>query len=268
MDRSYELHQGDQPLLISLPHDGTEIPHSIAQRMHQHALSVPDTDWHTGLFYLPLAKALGASVIRPRWSRYVVDLNRPADGKPLYPGRTETGLLPLVGFDEQPLYRPGQEPTQVEQAERVECYWRPYHQALTAELARLRQQHGRALLWEGHSIRSVCPMFFDGQLTDLNLGTADGHSAADELLANLMRVLGQQARFSAVANGRFKGGFITRHFGQPETGMHAVQLEMTQVSYMDEAPPFAWEPERAAPAQAVVLDLLRTALDWISSDRD
>jgi len=263
MEGPYELLEGDQPLLISVPHDGTEIPSAIAQRMHRRARSVPDTDWHTGEFYSPLASALGASLIRPRWSRYVVDLNRPADGKPLYPGRAETGLLPLVGFDGEPLYLPGEEPGNAEQAERVDVYWRPYHQALADELARLAIKHPRVLLWEGHSIRSVCPMFFEGQLTDLNLGTADGNSADDELLAQLMQQLGLQQRFRAVANGRFKGGFITRHFGRPANGVHAVQLEMTQVSYMNESPPFAWEPERAAAAQATVGRMLETALGWI-----
>ena len=263
-DAAFQLTCGKQPLLISLPHDGTEIPPAIAARMQPWASAVADTDWHVGRFYQPLAQALGASLIRPRWSRYVIDLNRPADGKPLYPGRTETGLLPLVGFDGRALYLEGQQPDEAEQQGRVEAYWRPYHQALAAELTRLRQFHDRVLLWEGHSIRSVCPMFFEGTLSDFNLGTADGASASGQLLAKLCAELDQQDGYRWVANGRFKGGYITRQYGQPETGIHAVQMEMTQACYMDERPPFPWDAERAAPAQQVVAKLLEVALGWIS----
>ncbi len=264
MTSAYTLHQGSQPLLISLPHDGTAIPPAIAERMQPWALQVADTDWHVGRFYQPLAVALGASLIRPHWSRYVVDLNRPADGAPLYPGRAETGLLPLTAFDGRALYRPTCEPDLSDQQARVEAYWQPYHGALAAEIERLRSQYGSVLLWEGHSIRSICPMFFEGRLSDFNLGTADGASAADGLLRKLTQRLDAVAGDRWVANGRFKGGFITRRYGNPSDGVHAVQMEMTQDSYMDEAPPFPWDAERAAATQQIVGDLLRVALAWVS----
>ena len=165
---AFTLHRGSAPLLISLPHDGSALPDDIAARMTPAARRVPDTDWHVGRLYA-FAEALGASILRPRWSRYVVDLNRPADGAALYPGRRETGLVPTITFAGEAIYRDGHEPDAAETAARVDTYWRPYHAALAGELARLRERHGRVVLWEGHSIRSVVPMFFDGRLPDLEL---------------------------------------------------------------------------------------------------
>src|SRR5690606_29448868 len=171
----FTLHRGSAPLLISVPHDGTEIPAAVAARMTPAGRRVADTDWHVGRLYA-FATELGASLIQPRFSRYVVDLNRPPDGQPLYPGRQETGLCPTLTFSGDAIYPDGQQPGRAEIAQRVERYWRPYHAALQQELARLKARHGRVVLWEGHSIRSVVPMFFSGQLPDLNLGTADGGS--------------------------------------------------------------------------------------------
>src|SRR5690242_17225175 len=151
------LTRGTAPLLISLPHDGSTIPADIAGRMTPQARRSLDTDWHVGRLYAPLAEALGASVLRPSLSRYVVDLNRPADGHALYPGRRETGLVSTIGFDGAPLYVTGGEPDADEVARRVAQYWQPYHDALSDELARLVREHGRVVLWEGHSIRSRVP---------------------------------------------------------------------------------------------------------------
>ena len=256
----FTLERGTAPLLISLPHDGSEIPGEIAARMLPDARRSTDTDWHVGLLYAPLARALGASLLRPRLSRYVVDLNRPADGHALYPGRRETGLVSTVGFDGAPLYRDGEEPDAAEIARRVEDCWRPYHAALAEELARLRDEHGRVVLWEGHSIRSVVPMLFDGRLPDFNLGTADGASCGDLLQQRLAGCLAAQRRYTHVVNGRFKGGYITRHYGRPAEGVQAVQLELAQCNYMDEDS-FAYRPELAAPVQALIGELLRACLD-------
>lgn len=260
----FTLHHGTAPLLVSLPHDGTAIPDEIAARMTPQALRVPDTDWHVGLLY-DFAKALGASVIAPRWSRYVVDLNRPPDGHALYPGRSETGLVPSNTFASEPIYRPGSGPDAQEIVARVETYWRPYHAALQQELLRLREAHGRAVLWDGHSIRSRVPMFFDGQLPDFNLGTANGASCSPALQARLARVLEQLASpassaYSHVVNGRFKGGHITRHYGNPAEHIEAVQLELAQCTYMDEDS-FEYEPDRAAGVQRVIRALLETCLE-------
>lgn len=254
----YRLDRGTAPLLISLPHDGSHIPDDIAARMHPAARRSSDTDWHVARLYAPLAQALGASLLHPLASRYVVDLNRPADGHALYPGKRETGLVPTIGFDGEPLYREG-EPDAAEVQRRVNDYWHPYHAALQQELARLRALHGRVVLWEGHSIRSRVPMLFDGRLPDLNLGTADGASCSPSLQQRLESVLRAQERFDFAVNGRFKGGYITRQYGRPNDGVDAVQLEMTQCNYMDEES-FAWDEGKAVILRAAIEPLLRTCL--------
>ena len=172
---TYTLHRGTAPLLISLPHDGTAVPADIAARLTDSARRVPDTDWHVSKLY-DFARGLGASIIIPKYSRYVIDLNRPPDDVSLYPGQNTTGLCPHVQFSGEPVYRDGQDPDEAEMEERVERYWRPYHRALAGELQRIHAQHGRAGLWEGHSIRGVVPFLFEGRLPDLNLGTAGGIS--------------------------------------------------------------------------------------------
>jgi N-formylglutamate deformylase len=257
---TFTLHQGSAPLLISLPHDGSFIPDDLAARLRPAARRAPDTDWHVGRLYLPLAEALGAGVIRPRASRYVIDLNRPSDGHALYPGQRETGLVPTIGFDGEPLYLDGQEPDAAEIQQRINDYWRPYHQALAHEIARLRERHGRVVLWEGHSIRSRVPMLFEGRLPDLNLGTADGASCTPALQAKLDASLKAQSDYGFVINGRFKGGYITRHYAAPGQGVQAVQLELAQLNYMDEES-FAYDEAKAARLQPLILALLRLCLE-------
>ncbi|HZX71677.1 MAG TPA: N-formylglutamate deformylase [Rhodanobacter sp.] len=257
---TFTLHRGRVPLLISLPHDGSFIPAEMAARMHPAARRSPDTDWHVARLYEPLAETLGASVLKPQVSRYVVDLNRPADGHALYPGQRETGLVPRVGFDGEPLYRDGDEPDAAEIERRVTDYWQPYHQALSQELARLCAAHGRAVLWEGHSIRGRVPMLFEGKLPDLNLGTATGTSCGELLQSRLQACLESQSRFSVAVNGRFKGGYITRHYGRPDAGVQAVQLELVQLNYMDEAS-FQYDESKAPQVQAQIEQLLRICLD-------
>ncbi|MBN8946221.1 MAG: N-formylglutamate deformylase [Rhodanobacter sp.] len=257
---TFTLHRGRVPLLISLPHDGSFIPADIAARMPPAARRSPDTDWHVARLYEPLAEALGASVLKPAASRYVVDLNRPADGHALYPGQRETGLVPLIGFDGEPLYCDGDAPDAAEVQRRINEYWQPYHDALAQELARLRAEHGRVVLWEGHSIRSRVPMLFEGRLPDFNLGTANGASCDAALQMRLADGLQAQSRFSVAINGRFKGGYITRHYGRPDAGVQAVQLELVQLNYVDEAS-FAYDASKASQVQALIESLLRTCLD-------
>lgn len=255
---TYTLERGSAPLLVSLPHDGSAIPDDIAACMHPRARQAPDTDWHVGKLYA-FACELGASIIRPYWSRYVVDLNRPPDGHSLYPGQRGTGLVPEVMFDDRPIYLDGQAPDAGEVAVRVDAYWRPYHAALKQELARLHSEHGRAVLWEGHSIRSEVPMLFDGRLPDFNLGTAAGSSCRHALSKALDAVLKDQSDYTHVLDGRFKGGYITRHYGNPDAGIDAVQLELAQINYMDEDS-FQYLPERAAQVQGIIRSLLETCL--------
>ena len=254
----FTLHQGHAPLLVSLPHDGIALPEDLANRMTPEARGVPDTDWFVGRLY-DFARRLGASLLVPVQSRYVIDLNRPPDDLSLYPGQNTTGLCPVQRFTGGPVYLPGEEPSPKEVAERVQRYWRPYHDALAGELARLRAVHGRALLWEGHSIRSNVPFLFDGRLPDFNLGTAAGTSCSPALQARIEAVLAAQSDYTWVANGRFKGGYITRHHGRPAEGVDAVQLELAQCTYMDESTG-RYQHERAAKVQALVEKMLDAAL--------
>ncbi len=226
------LRQGRVPLLISLPHAGFEIPVDQRSRYTERALASEDTDWHLEAVYAPIAEALGASLLVPRWSRYLIDLNRPDDDQPMYAGANNTGLCPLTHFDGAALYRPGQEPDKAERQRRVQAYWRPYHQTLEAELQRLKAAHGRALLWDGHSIESELPWLFEGRLPELNLGSNQGAACGPAALQAVAAVLAGQQDYSQVVDGRFKGGHITRRYGRPGDGVQALQMEMVQAVYM------------------------------------
>ncbi len=260
MSDVFTLHPGSAPLLVSLPHDGSAIPAELAARMAPESRRAPDTDWHVSRLYA-FAREHGASMLVPHWSRYVIDLNRGEDDTSLYPGQNTTGLCPLVGFSGEPIYLPGEAPDGAEVTERIERYWRPYHAALRNELDRLHAQHGRVVLWEAHSIRGDgLPFLFDGRLPDLNVGTAAGASCSAALQQRIEALLADQSSYDWVANGRFKGGHITRHYGMPARGIDAVQLEISQRCYMDEAS-FAYDEAKAAELQVVLRRLLQAALD-------
>ncbi|HEY9238441.1 MAG TPA: N-formylglutamate deformylase [Burkholderiaceae bacterium] len=246
---------GTAPLLVSFPHAGTEIPEAIAARMTPEALQRADVDWHLPQLY-DFVRALGASTLAARYARHVIDLNRPPEDTSLYPGQDVTGLLPLDTFRKEPLYRAGAAPTPGETEQRRATYWQPYHDALRAELARLRRLHDTVVLWDAHSICSVMPRFFTGKLPDLNLGTADGRSCAPQVQAAADGVMAAQSRFTHVSNGRFKGGYITRHYGRPDDGVHALQLEICQSTYMDESAPFAYRADLAAQLRPLLERLL------------
>ena len=258
----FRFRQGTRPLLISMPHVGTHVPPVLAARFTAEAQRVPDTDWHLERLY-DFADELGASVLVATHSRYVIDLNRPPDGASLYPGQSVTGLCPVDTFDDTPLYAAGDLPGEAEIAARREAIWQPYHAQLAAELARLKAAHGTIALWDAHSIRSVLPRFFEGKLPDLNLGTADGKSCDPALAATLLGIATSNPGYTGVLNGRFKGGHITRQYGNPAGGVHAVQLEMTQSSYMQEALPFAYLPQVAAGVQPQVRRMLEAVLDFV-----
>lgn len=250
--------QGSIPLLISVPHSGVHIPSDISARMTPAALATPDTDWHVDRLY-SFAEGLGAHMLVATHSRFVVDLNRPATDENLYPGQNTTGLCPVDTFNEEPVYKdPDDRPDAEEIAHRVDTYWRPYHNKLAETLATIKAQYGYALLWDAHSIRSEVPRFFDGRLPDLNLGTANGKSCAARLAETLLETAKTAEGFSAVLNGRFKGGYITRQYGQPEENIHAVQLELSQITYMDEAPPFSYRPDLANRIRPVLQQLIET----------
>jgi N-formylglutamate deformylase len=253
------FHRGTRPLLVSMPHTGTYLPPQIAARLTPAGREIHDTDWHLGRLY-DFAVGMGASILIATHSRYVVDLNRPPDGSSLYPGQSVTGLCPVDTFDNAPLYGQGALPDDAEIAARREALWHPYHDQLAAELARIKSHHAIAVLWDAHSIRSVVPRFFDGKLPDFNLGTADGASCAPALEQELIAIANAAPGFSAVLNGRFKGGHITRHYGRPSQNVHAVQLELTQCSYMQETMPFDYLPEAAQRAQQTLRAMLEAVL--------
>ena len=263
---AFTLHRGTRPLLVSMPHVGTHLPASVSQRLTAEARTVPDTDWHLERLY-DFARELGASVLAATHSRYVVDLNRPPDNANLYPGQDTTGLCPVDTFDKTPLYADGNGPDDAEIAARRDAIWRPYHQALADELARLKTEHGTVALWDAHSIRSVLPRFFDGKLPDFNLGTANGDSCDAALAAQLQEQASAVPGHTAVLNGRFKGGYITRQYGKPAAGVHAVQLELSQCAYMAEVYPFAYDEARATALQPALRGMLATVLEFVGSRR-
>jgi N-formylglutamate deformylase len=256
----YRFSEGTTPLLVSMPHVGTHIPQALRGRMTEAALAVPDTDWHVDRLYDFLAAA-GASVIRATHSRFVIDLNRDPSGAPLYPGASNTELCPTALFDQQPIYHPGATPDAAEVAVRTEAWWRPYHDRLRAALDALKARHGYALLFDAHSIRSRVPRFFEGRLPDINLGTGGGTTAAPALAGRALAAAGQGS-YSAVLDGRFKGGYITRYYGRPAEGVHALQLELSQVTYMDEDPPFAFREDLAAEIRPVLRRVVEAVRDW------
>ena len=258
MSDVYQLQRGVAPLLISMPHVGTQIPADQQARYTARALQVEDTDWFLDRLYA-FAADMGASLLVPQLS---LDLNRPSENTPMYPGVNNTELCPTRHFTGEPLYRPGQAPDEGEIQRRVASYWQPYHQALRDELARLRSLHGHVVLFDAHSIKSELPWLFEGRLPHLNLGTVGGQSCAPELRSALAAVLAAQSRYSHVMDGRFKGGHITRHFGQPQAGVHAVQLEMCWRAYMHEDPPYRWHGEHAAELTPLLRSLVQAMLQW------
>ncbi len=256
----YDFTAGSSPLLISIPHTGTRLTPEVAEGLSEAAQPLGDTDWHIPRLY-DFALALGASILVGNYSRFVIDLNRPSDDKPLYTTAT-TGLYPDTLFDGRDTFKPGMTPTDARRQDYLAQIWQPYHERLQAELARIKQQFGYALLFDAHSIASVIPRLFDGQLPDLNLGTNNGASCSPELSDVLTGICQQKSQFSHVLNGRFKGGYITRAYGQPAADIHAVQLELAQVNYMDETPPYAWSETRAPQLQTLLKQMLEGMVRW------
>jgi N-formylglutamate deformylase len=227
----FGFHEGAAPLLISVPHDGCHLPGDLRDRMTPEGLALPDTDWHVAELY-DFVRELGASMLIANYSRYVVDLNRPASDDSLYEGQVATGLCPTQTFAGEDIYANGEVDGQ-ETARRVETYWRPYHEKIEQEISRMLARHGFALLWDAHSIAGVVPRLFDGELPALNIGSNSGASCARNVERAVVEA-GQASPYETVVNGRFKGGHITRHYGDPGNNIHALQLEIAQRTYMDE----------------------------------
>lgn len=255
----YQFTAGTLPLLVSIPHAGTALTPEVEAGLSDGARGLPDTDWHIPQLY-DFVKQLGASVLVGNYSRFVIDLNRPADNQPLYATAT-TGLYPETLFDGTPTFKPGMTPDEATRQRYLQQIWTPYHQQIQQELARLKQQFGYALLFDAHSIASVIPRLFDGRLPDINLGTNGGESCSQNINHALSRCCEAQSRYSWVINGRFKGGYITREYGKPAEHQHAVQLELAQCNYMDEQPPFGWRGDRAAELQPLLRQLIDSLLE-------
>lgn len=263
----YDLVRGKAPLLISVPHAGTHLPPEMAARMTAAGRGIADTDWHVDKLYREAAEALGASLIVATHARYVVDLNRHPEGRPLYPDRSNTELCPTTTFDQEPIYQPGEAPDADEVAARREAYWQPYHDALKAELDRLKDAHGTVVLYDAHSIRSEVPRFFSGVLPAYNLGTADGQSCAESCVGRAEQILATRAGGDWARDGTFKGGYITRCYGAPERDIHAVQMELAQRLYMQEAPPWTWRHADAAATIPVLTEIVTGLRDWAHGRR-
>jgi N-formylglutamate deformylase len=248
----YELTPGDAPLLLSFPHAGTILPPEISARMTAVGRTSIDTDWDVDRLYA-FAPELGIGTIASRVSRYASDLNRDPHDAPLYPGARTTGVCATETFEGETLYAPGNEPTRDEIAGRVATYWQPYHAALASELARVRARHGYALLLDGHSIWGTLPLLFEGDLPDVNLGTNAGRSCAPQIAEAVAEAL-RPAYPSLVIDGRFKGGYITRTYGTPNSGVHAIQIELNQRTYLAEGSRTATDPEKAATLSTALRD--------------
>ena len=250
-----EVVQGAGPVILGLPHTGTWLPAAIQSRLNDRGRVLSDTDWHIHRLYDGLLP--GVTTVRATFHRYVIDANRGPDDESLYPGQNTTGLVPLTDFDGQPIWQV--EPSAEEIAERKEHFHAPYHAALAAEIERVRARHGVAILYDCHSIRSHIPFLFEGTLPDFNIGTNGGASCDPRIEAATLALCAATGR-SHVLNGRFKGGWTTRHYGQPARGVHAIQMELAQSTHLaTESPPFDYDPAKAD-ALRVTLKAILTKL--------
>jgi N-formylglutamate deformylase len=261
------IDRGSAPLIVSVPHAGTHIPDDIASGLASPSHAARDADLHVDRLY-GFASALGATIVRTAISRTAIDVNRDPSGASLYPGQATTGLCPVEGFGGEPLYRDGHTPDSLEIARRRETYFDPYHAALSTEIARLRGEHPRIVLYDAHSIRSIVPRLFDGELPQFNIGT-DGGSTCDPALTDLVETACDASGLGRVTNGRFRGGWITRHYGDPPGGIHAIQMELAMRGYLDERAgwPMPWDARIAAPMQDILRSVLDACLIFAREDR-
>lgn len=250
-----EVHQGTSSVVLGLPHTGTDVPDDIKARMNANGLLLADTDWHVHRLYDGLLS--NPTTVRATFHRYVIDANRDPAGGSLYPGQNTTGLVSSTDFDNEPIWLEGAEPSQADIAERVTKFHKPYHEALTAELERVRAIHGVAILYDCHSIRSNCPFLFEGVLPDFNIGDNEGTTCDPSITKAVSDACVAAPQYRNVTNGRFKGGWTTRHYGQPEKGIHAIQMELTQSSHLTtETTPFTYDEKAAGQLRPVLKDIL------------
>lgn len=262
MTHFLEIVRREAPLVVSFPHTGIDLAPEVEAAVLSRERAIGDTDWFIHELY-DFVHDLGATVVRTRLSRTVIDVNRDPSGASLYSGRATTDLCPTTTFDGERLYHPGRPPDEAEIARRRALYFEPYHKALGEEIARLRARHPRVVLYDAHSIRSVVPRLFKGELPQFNIGTADGASC-DPALAGAVGGVCRSSPYSTVVDGRFKGGWITRAYGRPGEGVHAVQMELAIRGYMDEpteaAPPRALDRARARPLAGALARVIEACL--------
>jgi len=251
-----EITIGNSPLLLAQPHGGLEIPAEIAARLNPTGLARADTDWHITRLYEGLVS--DASVVSTAVHRYVIDANRDPADESLYPGQNTTSLCPTTTFDGRDIYLHGQAPGADEIRERQRLYHQPYHDALREQIERIRQRHGYVILYDCHSIRSVIPYLFEGRLADFNIGSNSGQSCDAVVESTVSSICGSASEFTTVINGRFKGGWTTRHYGAPDTGVHAIQMELVQGNYMRESPPWDYATDKADRLRVILADILQT----------
>lgn len=248
--------RGDSPIVLAFPHAGTWLPAEAMSYLNSQGARLTDTDWHVNQLYCDLLPE--ATTVSANFHRYLIDANRDPSGQSLYPGQNTTSLVPLTDFDNIPLYNDGAAPDRAEIEQRLQRYHRPYHQALGDELARLKARYGSVILFDCHSIRSQCPFLFAGKLPDLNIGDNDGSSCAAAVTEVVVSHCQRASNYSTVVNGRFKGGWTTRHYGRPNQGIHALQLELAQSCYLQsEVLPFAYDEAAAAKLRPLLQRILQ-----------
>ena len=255
-----EVTRGEGSVVLGLPHTGTLVPPEILDGFNETGKALADADWHIDRLYSDLI--LGLTTVRTPVHRYVIDVNRDPEGQSLYPGQNTTGLCPVTDFDGLPIYREGRAPDAAETLRRLEAYHRPYHAVLEAELDRVRAKHGFAILYDCHSIRSHIPFLFEGTLPDFNIGTDSGKTCAPDLAEGVEAVCRAAEGYSTVVNGRFKGGWTTRHYGDPQNGIHAIQMELAQSTYMQEHAPWTWDETKAQRLRQTLTTILEQLSDW------
>ena len=252
-----ETTRGTSPVILGLPHTGTHVPLDIRERLNDEGKKLRDTDWHIHTLYDGLLPE--ATTVRATFHRYVIDANRDPSGESLYPGQTTTGLIPRIDFDDRPIWRDGMEPDAAETQRRVREFHAPYHAALAAEIARVKALHGIAVLYDCHSIRPVIPYLFDGVLPDFNVGTDNGRTCDPRIEQATFGVCERAEGYTSILNGRFRGGWTVRHYGRPEEGVHAIQMELTQSTHLaDTAETFAYDPARAGRLRPHLAEILNS----------
>lgn len=251
---------GDSPLVLGLPHTGTEVPAPIWERLNETGQALADTDWHIHQLYDDLGP--GVTSVRTTVHRYVIDVNRDPAQNSLYPGQNTTSLVPLTDFDGQPIWHEGQAPDAQDVAQRLAAFHVPYHAALAAELARVKARHGFAILYDCHSIRGDIPFLFEGRLPDFNIGTNLGVTCDPALEDMVLTHCANAEGYSHVLNGRFRGGWTTRHYGRPDEGLHAIQMELAQATYCQESPPWTYSAAQADRLRAHLKTILTDLMNW------